>query len=91
MVARSITVEIDSPVEAKRIWNAIVKDYNLLPTQMPGVCSGVTLLNGNGGVGTVIQINFTPVNKDFSYVNERVDEVDEENFVYKFSYVEGGE
>nr|UTD45089.1 NCS-like protein [synthetic construct]UUJ74938.1 NCS-like protein [Cephalotaxus hainanensis] len=91
MVAKSITVEIDSPVEAKRFWAAIVKDYDLLPRQMPGVCSGVTLVKGDGGVGTIIQIDYTPVNKDFSYVKERVDEVDEGNFVYSFSYVEGGE
>ncbi|GLJ35639.1 hypothetical protein SUGI_0716310 [Cryptomeria japonica] len=91
MVATSISVEIDSPVEATRLWKAIVKDYDLLPKQMPGVCSGVTRLQGDGGVGTVIQIDFTPVNKDFSYVKERMDEIDEENFYYKFSYVEGGE
>lgn len=28
--------------------------------------------------------------KDFSYVKERVDQVDEENLVYSYSHVEGG-
>ncbi|XP_057844251.1 pathogenesis-related protein 1 [Cryptomeria japonica] len=91
MVVGSIRHEIESAVEAKRLWNAFVKDgHNLLPKQIPELFSSITLLQGEGGVGTIKKINFTPVNKDFSYVKERVEELDEENFVYRSTHVEGG-
>uniref|UniRef100_A0A0C9S3F2 TSA: Wollemia nobilis Ref_Wollemi_Transcript_15257_977 transcribed RNA sequence n=1 Tax=Wollemia nobilis TaxID=56998 RepID=A0A0C9S3F2_9CONI len=91
MAEGSLTIEIESSVEAQRLWNAMVKDeHNLLPQQAPQIISGVTFVHGDGGVGSIKQFNFTPVNKDFSYVKERVDEVDEANFVYSCSHVEGG-
>ncbi|GLJ53563.1 hypothetical protein SUGI_1142590 [Cryptomeria japonica] len=84
MVAGSFSVEIDSSVEAKRLWNGMVKDgHNLIPKLAPQLFEGVTFVKGNGGVGTIL-------NTDFSYVKERIDEIDEENLVYSFSQVEGG-
>ncbi|GLJ10575.1 hypothetical protein SUGI_0130960 [Cryptomeria japonica] len=91
MVVGSITHQIESPLEAKRLWNAFVKDgHNLMPRQAPEIFSSITLLYGDGGLGTIRQINLTPANKDFSYVKERVEEVDEEKLVYRYSHVEGG-
>ncbi|GLJ45763.1 hypothetical protein SUGI_0963000 [Cryptomeria japonica] len=91
MVAGSFTVEVESSVEPKRLWNATVNDsHNLLPKQAPGIIAAVTILQGDGGVGTIRQVDFTPANKDFSYVKERVDQVDEDNLVFSFSHVEGG-
>ncbi|GLJ28931.1 hypothetical protein SUGI_0570650 [Cryptomeria japonica] len=85
------SIEIESPVEAKRLWNANVKDANnLLPKLVPEIISGITLVQGDGGVGTIRQVNFTAANRDFTYVKEKVDLVDEANMVYSFSQVEGG-
>ncbi|GLJ10568.1 hypothetical protein SUGI_0130880 [Cryptomeria japonica] len=91
MVVGSISHEIESPLEAKRLWNAFVKDgHNLLPKQAPELFASITFLQGEGSVGGIKQINFTPANKDFSYVKEKVEEVDEEKLVYRYSHVEGG-
>ncbi|KAH9298857.1 hypothetical protein KI387_030539, partial [Taxus chinensis] len=60
MVAGIISIEIESRVEAKRLWNAVVKDRDLVAREMPEICEGVTLLEGEGGVGSIKQINFTP-------------------------------
>ncbi|WP_146133170.1 pathogenesis-related BetVI family protein, partial [Acinetobacter baumannii] len=91
MVAGSISDEIESPVEAKRLWNALVKDgHNLLPKLVPEIFASVTFLQGDGGVGSIREIKFTPAIEDFSYVKESVDEVDEEKLVYRYSHVEGG-
>ncbi|XP_057863805.2 major strawberry allergen Fra a 1.07 [Cryptomeria japonica] len=90
MVAGSFSIEIESPVEAKRMWKATVDTHNLLPKQAPALISGITLVQGDGGVGTIRQVNFTAANKDFSYVKEKVDLIDEANMVYGFSHVEGG-
>ncbi|KAH9305982.1 hypothetical protein KI387_010386 [Taxus chinensis] len=91
MVAGSFSHEIVSPVEAKRLWNAFVKDgHNLLPKQLPEIFSSITILQGNGGVGTIKEIKFTSANKDFNYVKERVEELDDAKLVYRYSHVEGG-
>ena len=91
MVSGTATSEDFSEVEARRIWNALVKDsHNLLPKIFPDFFSSVTLLQGDGGVGTIKELNFTPANKDFSYAKERVDEIDEENMVFKYTTIEGG-
>ncbi|KAH9307749.1 hypothetical protein KI387_035660, partial [Taxus chinensis] len=60
MVTERVTVQIESSVEAKRLWNALVVDGpNLLAKQLPEICSGVTFLHGDGGVGSIKQINFS--------------------------------
>lgn len=91
MVSGTATSEDLSEVEARRLWNALVKDgHNLLPKVFPEFFSSVTFLQGDGGVGTIKQLNFTPANKDFSYAKERVDEIDEEKMVFKYTTTEGG-
>nr|ABK22883.1 unknown [Picea sitchensis] len=91
MVAGTATTEDLCEVEARRLWNAMVKDgHNLFPKIFPEFFSSVTFLQGDGGVGTIKQLNFTPANKDFSYAKERVDEMDEEKMVFKYTTIEGG-
>nr|AAL50001.1 PR10 protein [Pinus monticola] len=91
MVSGTSSTEEVVQVEARRLWNATTKDsHNFLPKVLPEVFTSVTLLQGDGGVGTVKQLNFTPGKKDFSFIKERVDELDQENFVYKYTAIEGG-
>eukprot|EP00253_Pinus_taeda_P013540 PITA_13540 len=91
MVSGTATSEDLTEVEARRLWNALVKDsHNLLPKIFPDFFSSITFLQGDGGVGTIKQLNFTPANKDFSYAKERVDEMDEEKMVFKYTTIEGG-
>eukprot|EP00253_Pinus_taeda_P024155 PITA_24155 len=92
MASGTTTAERASQVEAKRLWNAMVKDnHNFLPKVLPHIFSSVTILEGDGGVGTIKQFNFTPqAVKEFSYVKERVDEIDEDKLVYKYTVIEGG-
>eukprot|EP00253_Pinus_taeda_P021249 PITA_21249 len=91
MGAGTATTEDVCVVEAKRLWNAMVKDgHNLFPKVLPEFFSSVTFLQGDGGIGTIKQFNFTSANKDFSYAKERVDEIDEENLVYKYTTIDGG-
>lgn len=91
MVAGTATTESVCQVEAKRLWNAMVKDgHNLLTRVLPEIFASVILLAGDGGVGTIKQLNFTPANKNFIHFKERVDEIDEEKMVYKYTTIEGG-
>lgn len=61
MVTGTTTTERVSQVEAKKFWNATVKEsHNFLPEVLPHIFSSVTILEGDGGVGTIKQFNFTP-------------------------------
>eukprot|EP00253_Pinus_taeda_P018499 PITA_18499 len=81
MVTGTTTTERVSQVEAKRFWNATVKEsHNFLPEVLPHIFSSVTILEGDGGVAI----------KEFSYVKDRADEIDEEKLVYKYTVIEGG-
>nr|AAF60972.2 pathogenesis-related protein PsemI [Pseudotsuga menziesii] len=91
MVSGTSSTEEVCQVEARRLWTAMVKDsHNLLPKVLPEIFASVTCHQGDGGVGTIKQLNFTPANKDFSFVKERVDEIDEGKMVYKYTTIEGG-
>eukprot|EP01018_Ginkgo_biloba_P028136 Gb_29597 [translate_table: standard] len=91
MGAASVSTQSVSVVDCKRLWKAIAKDgHNVFPKVLPGFIASVSV-QGDGGVGSIRQIKFTPANKDFSYFNERIDEIDEENFVFKYTAVEGGQ
>ncbi|KAJ8627930.1 hypothetical protein MRB53_021237 [Persea americana] len=60
MVTSTVSNEIPSPVAPSRLWKAIVKEsHNLMPKLMPDIISSIVLLEGNGGVGTIRQSNFT--------------------------------
>ena len=85
------TQAVSNHVDCKRLWKAMVKDgHNVFPKVLPELIASVSV-QGNGGVGSIRQINFTPANKDFSYSKERIDEIDDENFVFKYTAVEGGQ
>ncbi|KAJ8650466.1 hypothetical protein MRB53_003489 [Persea americana] len=91
MVAGVVNNEIVSVVSPARLWKAIVKDsHNLMPKLMPDIILSIVVLEGSGGVGTIRQSNFTNVIKDFSYWKDRIDAVDEENRMFKYSVIEGG-
>ncbi|KAG9444032.1 hypothetical protein H6P81_015372 [Aristolochia fimbriata] len=90
MVAGTYTHESISPVPVSRLWKASADTDNIVPKILPELISSIVILEGNGGVGTVKQLNFTQVMKDFSYVKERVDALDGEKRVYKSTVVGGG-
>ncbi|RDJ58158.1 hypothetical protein AB723_19660, partial [Acinetobacter baumannii] len=48
------------------------------------------LVQGDGGVGSIREVHFTEANKDFIYVKDKVDLIDEANLVYCYSCIEGG-
>ncbi|RWR88260.1 major pollen allergen Bet v 1-F/I [Cinnamomum micranthum f. kanehirae] len=101
MVASRVSNEMLSPVAPSRLWKAVVKDsHNLMPKLMPDIISSIVVLEGNGGVGTIGQSNFTSgiyassakyaAIKDFSYWKDRVEAIDDEKRVFRYSVIEGG-
>ncbi|XP_073051648.1 major pollen allergen Bet v 1-D/H-like [Primulina eburnea] len=79
----SATHELKSRVPAKRMFEAIVIDgRNLLPKIAPRAIKSIDILQGDGGAGSIRQINF-PNGAPFPYVREKVDVVDTENLLFK--------
>ncbi|KAF9606309.1 hypothetical protein IFM89_024977 [Coptis chinensis] len=60
MALSGFTVEFTSPVSATKLFNAgIIDGHNLGPKLMPQVIESIAILEGDGGVGTIKQANFT--------------------------------
>ncbi|KAK4345876.1 hypothetical protein RND71_036052 [Anisodus tanguticus] len=99
MTITSFTDEYTSPVPPSRIFRAsIVDSHNLMPKLMPQAIKSIEFVQGNGGAGTIKQINFPEVFSDcgffsacgnFKSIKYRIDEINEEKFVYKYTLIEG--
>ncbi|CAM8906768.1 unnamed protein product [Rhodiola kirilowii] len=90
MGVKSFTEENTSPVVANRLFSAlIVNSGKLIPQLLPQIIKGVEVIQGDGGPGTVEQVNFVDGFK-FSYVKHRINELDEKKCVCKYELIEGG-
>ncbi|KAJ0979906.1 hypothetical protein J5N97_015380 [Dioscorea zingiberensis] len=91
MVAGSFSHERKSRVSADRLWKAGVVDHELIPKLCSEHIASLELLEGDGGVGSINKLTLTPAAKaPFSYVKDKVEVMDHEKHVYKYSVVEGG-
>lgn len=89
MGVHTFTDDIKSPVAASRLFKAMVLDADtLLPKIVPQAIKNVEVVEGNGGPGTIKQINF-PEGSPVKYVKHRVDAVDKEKMTYAYTVVEG--
>ncbi|EXC39745.1 Major allergen Pru av 1 [Morus notabilis] len=85
----SLAEDFSCPIAASRIFKALMVDQkNLIPKLLPQFIASVDVIQGDGGAGTIEQINFTEAS-EFKYVKHRIDELDHENFACKYSLIEG--
>ncbi|GLJ08559.1 hypothetical protein SUGI_0091280 [Cryptomeria japonica] len=86
MAIGSTTVEVIASVDPKRLWMAFAKDStNFLPKALPNIYSSASIIEGDGGVGSIKKFNFTDANKDLWYDKERVEELNEKELLYRYS------
>lgn len=65
----TFTIEIQSPVAASRIFNAITLDPDTIVKKIvPRAFKNIEIIQGNGGPGTIKQINF-PEGKSVSAIS----------------------
>ncbi|PIN08414.1 hypothetical protein CDL12_19015 [Handroanthus impetiginosus] len=89
MGVTTITQEFTSPIAAGRLFKALIlESNNLIPKLIPQSIKSVEILQGDGGAGSIEQVNFTE-SSHFKYVKHRIDELDKENFVCKYTMIEG--
>ncbi|CAN4095987.1 unnamed protein product [Withania somnifera] len=89
MGVTTFTQEITSPITPIRLFKALIVDSkSLIPKLLPQFVQSVDLLQGDGGAGSIEQVNFTK-GSPFKFVKHRIDELDKENMVCKYTMVEG--
>ncbi|KAL3338095.1 hypothetical protein AABB24_030337 [Solanum stoloniferum] len=89
MGVTTFTQEITSPITPIRLFKALIVDSkSLIPKLLPQFVENVVLLQGDGGAGSIEQVNFTKGNP-FEFVKHRIDELDKENMVCKYTMIEG--
>ncbi|XP_059462181.1 major pollen allergen Cor a 1 isoforms 5, 6, 11 and 16 [Corylus avellana] len=82
-------VETTSVIPAARLFKSYVLDGDkLIPKVAPQAITSVENVGGNGGPGTIKNITFGEGSR-YKYVKERVDEVDNTNFTYSYTVIEG--
>ncbi|CAL0330182.1 unnamed protein product [Lupinus luteus] len=87
-----LTIETESTasVAPAKLYKAFVTDFdNLTPKAIEAIQS-IEIVEGNGGPGTIKKINVV-IGGESKYVLHKVDVIDEANFVYNYSVVEGYE
>ncbi|MED6218997.1 hypothetical protein PIB30_031785 [Stylosanthes scabra] len=81
--------EFTSPISPTRLFKALVVDsHNLIPRLLPQAITGIQTIQGDGGPGTIRQINFLE-GGEVKSVKNRIDEVNEETLSYSYTTIEG--
>ncbi|XP_015959626.1 pathogenesis-related protein STH-2-like [Arachis duranensis] len=88
-VTATFTHEFCSSVAPPRLFKGLITDSsNLLPKLLPQLIKDVTIIQGDGEAGTIEQVNFAQA-IPFKYLKHRIDVVDKENLVCKYTMIEG--
>ncbi|GMY27841.1 major allergen Pru ar 1-like [Fagus crenata] len=79
--------ETNTVIPPARLFKAFVLDAdNLIPKVAPQAIKSSEIIEGNGGPGTIKKITF---GSQFNYVKHRIDEIDNANFTYAYTLIEG--
>ncbi|EPS59510.1 hypothetical protein M569_15296 [Genlisea aurea] len=79
-------------IPSDKFFRAYVLDGdNLLLKSLPHEISTIEIIRGDGGPGSIKLLTATPGSKFFKTMKKRVEEVDGEKRVYRFSVIEGGD
>ncbi|KAM3687913.1 hypothetical protein ACB098_10G113300 [Castanea mollissima] len=85
----SFAQEYESPVDPGRLFKALIVDsHNLCPKLMPQSINSIEIIDGDGDVGSIKQINFAQ-GIHFKHAKLRMDELDTKNYQCKYTIVEG--
>ncbi|XP_059632771.1 pathogenesis-related protein STH-21-like [Cornus florida] len=84
-----ISQTFKTQVTPSRMFKALILDsHNLCPKLMFSSIKSIEYLQGNGEVGSIKQMNFTEASP-LRYVKHRIDALDNENFMCKYTLFEG--
>ncbi|OMO98560.1 hypothetical protein COLO4_13812 [Corchorus olitorius] len=82
-------MEVTTSIPPARMFKAFVLEADtLIPKIVPGAIQHVELVEGDGGVGSIKKLTFGE-GSQFKYVKHKIEGIDNENFTYKYSIIEG--
>ena len=87
-----ITHEEDVPsvLPPAKLFKAFVLDGdNLIPKVASQAIASIEILEGNGGPGTIKKMTFAE-GSQMKFVKNKIEAIDEENFYFSYSIIEGG-
>ncbi|KAE8685763.1 Major pollen allergen Bet v 1-M/N [Hibiscus syriacus] len=73
---------------AKMFKTCILDGDNLIPKVVPQAFKSVEYIQGNGEPGSIKKVTFGE-GSQFKYMKQKVEALDEENFAYTYSVIEG--
>ncbi|CAL5030286.1 unnamed protein product [Urochloa decumbens] len=87
----SLCHEFETGLTAADVWEAYggLLVGNLIPKLLPEVFSKVELVEGDGGVGTILLVTFPPGTPGSETMEEKFIKVDNENYIKEALVTEG--
>ncbi|KAM6582967.1 hypothetical protein CsatB_009969 [Cannabis sativa] len=92
MVSGQLSHEMEIKAPASQVWEfyGTIRQLNLIAKQLPNVFEKIDILEGDGGVGTIVHLIFVPGVTRFKSYKEKLTKVDDENRVKEAEVIEGG-
>ncbi|WCJ23364.1 Major allergen Pru ar 1 [Euphorbia peplus] len=85
----SYEMEVATTIPPSKMFKAFVIDgSNIIVKVLPQAIKSVDILEGDGGAGTIKQINFGE-GSQFKYVKEKTEVIDKEKLIYSYTMFEG--
>ncbi|XP_062093189.1 norbelladine synthase-like [Humulus lupulus] len=92
MVSGQVSHELEIKAPATQVWElyGTLQLSDLVEEQLPTVIEKIDLVEGDGGVGTILRLDFVPGAAKFKSYKEKFIKVDNEKRVKDAEIVEGG-
>ncbi|KAI3673744.1 hypothetical protein L6452_39872 [Arctium lappa] len=88
---REDTAQVTVPIPIRVLWKAMAIDIRQTATDvLPDIVEDVELLEGDGGLDTILVFKFTPAVPKSSYQKEKIVEFDESRHQIALEILEGG-
>ncbi|XP_027356642.1 phytohormone-binding protein-like [Abrus precatorius] len=88
---KEFNTQTEVSVGLEALWAALTKDLKIIvPKVLPNVVKDVQVIEGDGGVGTILIFNFLPDVSPVSYQREKITEFDEISHEIGLQVIEGG-
>ncbi|XP_048128478.1 major allergen Pru ar 1-like isoform X1 [Rhodamnia argentea] len=88
MGVTTLTQEFTTLIAPSRMFKALILDsQHLIPKIAPQGIKSIEFIEGDGGVGSIKQINFAE-GGHLKYLKHKIDALDSDNLVYKYTLIE---
>ncbi|KAE9616980.1 hypothetical protein Lal_00035099 [Lupinus albus] len=87
---KELNTRAELNVRLEDLWEAISKDLFITQKVIPNIVKDVKLIEGDGGIGSILHFTFNPDVTPISYQREKIVELNEITHEIGLQVVEGG-